>query len=45
MLVEHLKAQETLAIEAFRTDVSALQHYRELQARRRELEAAALTQP
>ena len=45
MLVEHLKAQETLAIEASRTDASALQRYRELQARRRELEAQALIQP
>jgi len=40
MLVEHLKAQETAAIEAARSDPSALQRYRELQARRRALESA-----
>ena len=44
MLVEHIKAQETAAIEASRSDPSALQRYRELQARRRELESAASTQ-
>jgi DNA primase len=41
MLVEQLKALETEAIAASTTDPSALQRYRELQARRRELEAAA----
>ena len=41
MLVEDLKAQETRAIEASRTDPSALERYRELQARRRALESAA----
>lgn len=40
ILVEHLKTQETEAIEAAKTDPTALQRYRELQARRRELEAA-----
>ncbi len=45
LLVEHIKTQETAAIEASRTDTSALKRYRELQARRRELEASALTQP
>ena len=40
MLVEHIKTQETAAIEASRSDPTALQRYRELQARRRELEAA-----
>ena len=40
MLVEDLKAQETRAIEASRTDPSALERYRELQARRRALESA-----
>ncbi len=40
MLVEDLKAQETQAIEASRTDPLALERYRELQARRRALEAA-----
>jgi DNA primase len=39
MLVERLKAQETEAIAAAATDPAALQRYRELQARRRELEA------
>ena len=39
MLVEHIKAQETAAIQESRSDPSALQRYRELQARRRELEA------
>jgi len=38
MLVEHLKEQETLAIEASKADPSALARYRELQARRRQLE-------
>ncbi len=45
MLVEHIKAQETEAIEASRADPTALQRYRELQARRRELEASAAPQP
>jgi DNA primase len=40
MLVEQLKMHETEAIEASRTDPAALQRYRELQLRRRELEAA-----
>ena len=40
MLIEHLKVQETAAIEASRTDPAALQRYRELQQRRRELEAS-----
>jgi DNA primase len=40
MLVERLKAQETEAIEAAKADPSALARYRDLQARRRELEAA-----
>ncbi len=40
MLVEQIKAQETEAIAASRDDPGALQRYRELQARRRELEAA-----
>jgi len=40
MLVEQLKTQETEAIAASTTDPTALQRYRELQARRRELEAA-----
>ena len=40
MLVEDLKAQETQAIEASRTDPQALERYRELQARRRALESA-----
>ena len=39
MLVERLKAQETEAIEAAQTDPAALARYRELQARRLELEA------
>ncbi|MEO8855926.1 MAG: DNA primase [Burkholderiaceae bacterium] len=41
MLVENIKAQETAAIEASRLDPTALQRYRELQARRRELESAS----
>ncbi len=44
MLVEHIKALETQAIEASRTDPSALQRYRELQTRRREIEASMPTQ-
>jgi len=40
MLIEQIKAQETEAIAASRDDPGALQRYRELQARRRELEAA-----
>ena len=40
MLVERLKAQETEAIEAAKSDPTALQRYRELQARRRQLESA-----
>ena len=44
MLVEHIKTQETAAIEASRSDPTALLRYRELQARRRELEAAPPTQ-
>jgi DNA primase len=41
MQVEHLKALETEAITASATDPAALQRYRELQARRMELEAAS----
>jgi DNA primase len=44
MLVEHIKTQVTAAIDASRSDPTALQRYRELQARRRELEAASPTQ-
>ena len=44
MLIEHIKTQETAAIEASRSDPTALQRYRELQARRRELEAGTATQ-
>lgn len=40
MLVERIKAMETEAIEASKADPSALERYRELQARRRELEAS-----
>ena len=40
MLIEHLKAEETLAIEAAKVDPRALQRYRELQARRLLLESA-----
>ena len=40
MLVERLKAQETEAIEAARLDPTALVRYREIQARRRQLELA-----
>jgi len=39
LLVERLKAQETEAIAAASTDPAALERYRALQARRRELEA------
>lgn len=39
MLVERLKVQETEAIQAAKADPTALQRYRELQARRRTLEA------
>ena len=38
MLIERIKEQETQAIEDAKADPSALQRYRELQARRRELE-------
>ncbi len=40
MLIEHLKAEETLAIEAAKVDPGALRRYRELQARRLLLESA-----
>ncbi|PKO62040.1 MAG: DNA primase [Betaproteobacteria bacterium HGW-Betaproteobacteria-18] len=40
MLIEHLKTEETGAIEAAKVDPSALQRYRELQARRLLLESA-----
>jgi DNA primase len=43
MLIEQLKIDETLAIEASKTDPQALQRYRELQTRRRILESAAAT--
>ncbi|MDP3616529.1 MAG: toprim domain-containing protein, partial [Rhodoferax sp.] len=39
MLVERLKIQETEAIEAAKFDPTALHRYRELQARRRQLES------
>jgi len=38
MLIENLKAQETEAIEAAKDDPTALQRYRALQTRRRQLE-------
>ena len=41
MLVEHLMAQETAAIEAFRTDPTAPKRYEELMERRRKLESTA----
>jgi DNA primase len=41
MLVEQLKAEETLAIAAAKSDPTALAHYRTLQARRRALESAS----
>jgi len=41
MLIEQLKIDETLAIEAAKSDPSALLRYREFQARRQALEAAA----
>jgi len=41
MLIDHLKAQETEAIEASLANPAALERYRELQARRRALETAA----
>ena len=44
MLIEELKLQETQAIEAAQSDPQALLRYRELQARRRELEATNATQ-
>jgi DNA primase len=40
MLVEQLKIEETLAIDAAKNDPSALTHYRTLQARRRALESS-----
>ncbi len=39
MLIERIKAQETLAIRAAGTDPTALDRYRALQTRRRDLEA------
>jgi DNA primase len=45
MLVERLKAQETQAIEASAADPAALERYRTLQARRRELEASLAPDP
>ena len=39
MLIEQIKLDETQAIESSRTDPQALRRYRELQARRKELEA------
>jgi len=39
MLIEQIKADETLAIEAAKADPTALLRYRELQARRRLLES------
>jgi DNA primase len=45
MLVERLKAQETQAIEASASDPAALERYRTLQARRRELEASLAPDP
>ncbi len=42
MLIESLKAQETEAIEAAKSDPLALQRYRSLQTRRRQLESAHL---
>ncbi|MEN9397436.1 MAG: hypothetical protein RLZ81_1966 [Pseudomonadota bacterium] len=41
MLVDQLKSKETEAIEAAKSDPSALHRYRELQSRRRELEGTA----
>jgi DNA primase len=45
MLVEHLKTQETRAIQAAPGDPAALARYRELQARRLKLEAAESSAP
>ncbi len=45
MLVDHLKALETLEIAASQTDPLALQRYRELQARRLSLESAMRLRP
>jgi DNA primase len=45
MLVDRLKAQETEAIEASAADPAALERYRTLQARRRELEASLAPDP
>ena len=45
MLVERLKALETAAIDAARTDPTALLRYRELQTRRRQLESAPAADP
>ena len=45
MLVERLKVQETQAIQEAKADPSALLRYRELQARRRQLEAGFSAAP
>ena len=45
MLIEHLKSQETLAIEAAASDPAALARYRELQARRLGLESSDAPAP
>jgi DNA primase len=42
MLIERLKSQETDAIEASRTDPTALERYRQLQLRRLQLEKLAI---
>jgi DNA primase len=42
MLIERLKAQETEAIEASRTDPTALERYRQLQLRRLQIEKLAI---
>jgi DNA primase len=41
MLVEQLKIEETLAIDAAKGDPTALAHYRNLQARRRAIESSS----
>jgi DNA primase len=41
MLVEQLKIEETLAIDAAKSDPTALAHYRNLQARRRAIESSS----
>jgi DNA primase len=45
MLIEHIKVLETEAIAASASDATALERYRELQVRRKQLEVAVAPKP